>query len=185
MMAVVTAPAAAPPIAPDALDVSDVPNVRRLPMTPARLPAVLAIEQVSHGHPWTRGNFLDALHTGWHAQCLLAGDQLLGYFVAMSGVDEAHLLNLTVAPAYRGQGWARVMLEALALWARATGAQALWLEVRLSNTRALWIYEQYGFRRVSVRKGYYPAADVGAGANSVSNSASSAREDAVVMSCQL
>ena len=44
----------------------------------------------------------------------MAGDHLLGYFVAMLGVDEAHLLNITVAPAYQRQGWARVLLDALA-----------------------------------------------------------------------
>lgn len=174
MNAVNARPAAPNP--PDAPDATLAPRVRLLPMTLAQLPAVLAIEQASHGHPWTHGDFLDALRTGWHAQCLLGGDQLLGYFVAMPGVDEAHLLNITVSPAYRGQGWARVMLDALTLWARAARADWLWLEVRMSNTRALRIYEQTGFRRVSVRKDYYPAADA---------RASGAREDAVVMSLKL
>ena len=49
---------------------------------------------------------------------MAANDDLLGYFVAMKGVDEVHLLNITVAPDYQGQGWGRVMLDALALWAR-------------------------------------------------------------------
>ena len=53
----------------------------------------------------------------------------------MKGVDEVHLLNITVAPDYQGQGWGRVMLDALALWARGQGAQWLWLEVRTSNAR--------------------------------------------------
>jgi ribosomal-protein-alanine N-acetyltransferase len=141
-------------------------------MTPAQLPAVLAVEQVSHGHPWTHGNFLDSLRTAWHAQCLVAGGELLGYFVAMPGVNEAHLLNLTVAPAYRGQGWARVMLDALALWARSRSAAALWLEVRSGNTRALQLYEHYGFTRSGLRKNYYPAEH-------------GAREDAVLMNLML
>jgi ribosomal-protein-alanine N-acetyltransferase len=145
-------------------------------MTTAQLPAVLVIEQASHGHPWTHGNFLDTLRSRWHAQCLMAGDELLGYFVAMPGVGEAHLLNLTVAPAYRRQGWARVMLAALALWARANGAASLWLEVRSSNARALQIYEQCGYTRIALRKSYYPAP---------SCKSDGAREDAVVMSLKL
>jgi ribosomal-protein-alanine N-acetyltransferase len=148
------------------------PVVRLQPMTSAHLPAVLAVEQVSHGHPWTHGNFLDSLRTAWHAQCLLADGELLGYFVAMPGVNEAHLLNLTVAPAYRRQGWARVMLDALALWGRGLDAAALWLEVRSGNTRALHIYERYGFMRSGLRKGYYPTQH-------------GAREDAVLMSLKL
>ena len=97
---------------------------------------------------------------------------MLGYFVAMKGVDEVHLLNITVAPAHQGQGWGRVMLEALALWAKGQGAQWLWLEVRLSNVRALRIYEHHGYRRVGERKGYYPSRH-------------GHREDAVVMSLKL
>jgi ribosomal-protein-alanine N-acetyltransferase len=142
------------------------------PMTEARLEQVVAIERAAYGHPWTRGNFADSLRSGYHAQLLCAGEQLLGYFVAMKGVDEVHLLNITVAPLYQGQGWGRIMLDALALWARAEGAQWLWLEVRTSNARAQQVYQRYGYRRVGERKNYYPAAE-------------GAREDAIVMSYKL
>lgn len=142
------------------------------PMTEARLDEVLAIERSAYGHPWTRGNFTDSLRSGYQAQLLCAGDTLLGYFVAMKGVDEVHLLNITVAPAYQGQGWGRVMLDALALWSRSQGAQWLWLEVRVGNVRAQRVYEHYGYRRVGDRKNYYPAHD-------------GRREDAIVMSYKL
>ncbi len=142
------------------------------PMTEGKLDAVLAVEQVAYGHPWTRGNFADSIRSGYEAQTLVAGDTLIGYFVAMKGVDEVHLLNITVTPPHQGEGWGRVMLEALAIWARGQGAQWLWLEVRASNTRAEQIYQRHGFRRVGERRGYYPA-DGGL------------REDAVVMSLKL
>ncbi|WP_404300806.1 ribosomal protein S18-alanine N-acetyltransferase [Alicycliphilus denitrificans] len=141
-------------------------------LTPARLDALMAIEQAVYSHPWTRGNFIDALAAGNQAQLLVAGGQILGYFVAMPGVQEAHLLNITVAPAYQRQGWAHVMLDALALWARGQGAQWLWLEVRASNTRAQQVYEAHGYQRVGLRKRYYPAEG-------------GEREDAVVMSLPL
>lgn len=141
-------------------------------LTLARLDAVLDVEQLAYSHPWTRGNFTDALASGYQSQLLMAGDQLLGYFVAMLGVDEVHLLNITVTPEFQRQGWARVLLDALALWSRGRGAQWLWLEVRMSNLRAQHIYEVHGFRRVGERKRYYPA-DQGQ------------REDAVVMSLAL
>ena len=143
-------------------------EVRFESLTPARLTALLAVEDSAYTHPWTRGNFIDAMVAGYQAQLLMAGDQLLGYFVAMRGVDEVHLLNITVAPAFQHQGWARVMLDALALWARGQGAQWLWLEVRASNERARRIYAAHGYRHVGERKRYYPAAD-------------GQREDAVVM----
>lgn len=175
------------------------PREARLePITVERIAAVCAIERSAYTHPWTPANFGDSLAAGYHCQCLVApappssepvaerrpralwgrpaaqsgSETLIGYFVAMKGVDEVHLLNITVAPAFQGQGWAPLMLEALSGWSRGQNAQWLWLEVRASNLRALAIYERQGFRRVGMRKGYYPAEG-------------NAREDAVVMSLRL
>jgi ribosomal-protein-alanine N-acetyltransferase len=103
---------------------------------------------------------------------LMGGDTLIGYFVAMEGVDEVHLLNITVAPKFQGQGFGVLMLDALSVWARSRQALWLWLEVRVSNARAMQVYERYGYRRVGERKNYYPA-DHGQ------------REHAVVMSLKL
>ena len=143
-----------------------------VPLSADWLPSVMRVENSAYSHPWTEVNFHDALRSGYQAQLLVAGGQLLGYFVAMRGVDEVHLLNITVAPAHQKQGWARVLLDALALWARGRGAQWLWLEVRVSNERALHVYQAHGFRRVGERKRYYPAP-------------AGQREDAVVMSLPL
>ncbi len=154
-----------------ALPVS-VAEARFEPMTAERLPAVAALEQRCYTHPWTLRNFQDALASGYQAQVLLADETMLGYFIAMKGVDEVHLLNITVAPDYQRQGWARVMLDALALWSRGQQAQWLWLEVRVSNLRAFQVYAAHGFRRVGLRKAYYPDTTF-------------KREDAIVMSLQL
>ena len=113
-------------------------------LTEARVGSVVAIEQQAYLHPWTRGNFLDSIRSGYQAQLLVADALVLGYFVAMKGVDEVHLLNLTVAPDAQGQGWGRVMLDALALWSRSQGAEWLWLEVRISNVRPQQIDERHG-----------------------------------------
>jgi len=141
-------------------------------LTAERLEAVLAVEQRAYAHPWNRSHFLDALQAGYQAQMLVADDALLGYFVAMEGFEEVHLLNITVAPEYRGQGWSRVMLDALTLWARGRTAQWLWLEVRVGNERAMRVYEAHGYRRVGYRRDYYPSIH-------------GQREDAVVMSLKL
>ena len=90
------------------------------PLQAQDLEAVIAIEQTAYSHPWSRGNFSDALASGYWMQGLWLNDEendeLLGYVVAMEGVEEAHLLNITVAPGRQGQGWAPMMLDALALW---------------------------------------------------------------------
>ena len=142
------------------------------PMTEADLDAVMAVELAAYPHPWQRRNFVDCLASGYQAQLLLAGDSLLGYFVAMKGFEEVHLLNIAVVPAHQQQGWARVMMDALALWARGQGMRWLWLEVRASNSRAIALYQAQGFRQVGRRRQYYPASW-------------GRREDALVMSLRL
>ncbi len=74
------------------------------PLLADSLDRVLHVEQRAYSHPWSRANFIDALHSGYQAQMLTANGQLLGYFVAMKGVDEVHLLNITVAPEFQRQG---------------------------------------------------------------------------------
>lgn len=170
-------------------DMADPQGQRRVafePMAEADLDTVHELEKMAYPHPWSRRHFADSLASGHPAQMLLAqagpgevafppradGRVLLGYLVAMPGVDEVHLLNITVAPTHRRQGWARFMLDALVLWSRGQGAQWLWLEVRASNAPARALYERYGFREVGLRKAYYPAGGL-------------RREDAVVMSLNL
>ena len=158
------------------------------PMTHNALSQVASVEQSAYKYPWTHGNFSDSLNSGYQAQMLIGGSgggqsgethsELLGYFIAMKGVDETHLLNITVAPKHQLQGWGRLMLDALALWSRSEGAQWLWLEVRISNAHAKALYTRYGFREVGVRTGYYPEGGTGL-------LGTPCREDAVVMSLSL
>ena len=148
------------------------PEVHLAPLTEALLDDVLRIEKSAYAHPWTRGNFADSLKSGYQLLALMGGDTLIGYLVAMEGVDEVHLLNITVAPEFQGQGFGVLMLDALSVWARSRQALCLWLEVRESNARAMQVYERFGYRRVGERKHYYPAAR-------------GQREHAVVMSLKL
>ena len=147
---------------------------RLAPMTAAGLDAVMALETGVYPFPWTRGNFIDSLAAGYVAQLLCdgRGGHLLGYFVALAGVDEMHLLNITVAPPHRRQGHARRMMDALIERSRAACAHRIWLEVRVSNEVALAVYQRWGFREQGLRPGYYPAAH-------------GRREDAVVMSLDI
>ena len=136
------------------------------------LDRLMEVENRAYAVPWNYANFTDGLQSGYLVQRLLAEDQLLAYYVAMKGVDEVHLLNLTVAPEYQRQGWAHLCLDNLAAWSHAQGAKCLWLEARASNARATAVYEKFGFRRVGHRKAYYPTG-------------TPMREDATVMSLNL
>lgn len=78
--------------------------------------------------------------------------EVLG-FVAFrrTAPDEGEILNLVVAAARRREGIGQRLLEA----ALAGMGGDVYLEVRASNAAALELYEQFGFRKMSVRPGYY------------------------------
>lgn len=148
-------------------------GIRPRAMTTADLDRVMAVERRAYPHPWTRGNFIDSLAAGYLTELWLdAHGGLLGYWVAMPGCAEMHLLNLTVEPAAQRQGHGRAMLERLCAQARARGDHTLWLEVRAGNAPARALYAAAGFAMVGCRKGYYPGPE-------------GQREDALVMSLPL
>jgi len=139
------------------------------PMQESDLDEVVAVERAVYPHPWTRANFADSLSQGYQAWVLRAQDrELLGYFLIMAIVDEAHLLNVAVSAPWQGQGLGRFLLNQSVALARGLGMESMLLEVRPSNFRALKSYQRYGFNEIGRRKGYYPAAN-------------QTREDAIVM----
>jgi len=147
----------------------DLARLNYEPMRQADLPDVVALEESVYPHPWSMANFIDSLNSNYEAWVLRDqhGD-LLGYFLLMAIVDEAHLLNVAVSAEKQGQGLGRFLLNQAVACARGLGMESVLLEVRPSNTRALEIYERYGFKQIGRRKGYYPAAN-------------QQREDAIVM----
>lgn len=139
-----------------------------VPMSDGDLDEIVAVERDIYPFPWTRGNFVDALLAGYSGWVLRSSiGPIEAYGVVMLALDEAHLLNLSVArdAQRRGVGWRT--LEWLAEAARGHGARTMLLEVRPSNAAAARLYERYGFERIGVRRGYYPAHN--------------GREDAIVM----
>lgn len=139
----------------------------------ADLQEVQAIEDTVYPHPWTSGNFVDSLHTGYDSWVVRdAAGALVGYFLIMFAVDEAHLLNITVRGDLHGCGIGRLLLDRVAAIARERAMTSVLLEVRPSNLRALHVYRRYGFSEIGRRKNYYPAAG-------------NTREDAIVMRMEL
>lgn len=130
---------------------------------------VVAVERDAYPFPWTRGNFLDSLDSGYEAWVLRdSQDRLLAYFLLMYVVEEVHLLNITVRPDVQGQGLGSKLLDKVMALARDATMPAVLLEVRPSNQHALSVYRHLGFEQIGMRKNYYPAAGA-------------AREDAIVM----
>jgi len=147
------------------------PNYQLRPMQMDDLDAVMAIEPTIYSHPWTRGNFSDSLNSGYSAWVLELNLKMIGYALLMMVLDEAHLLNLSIAKDQQKQGLGRYLLEHMLQIAKNHRAANMFLEVRPSNISAIALYENMGFCEMAVRRGYYPAHN--------------GREDAVLMGLAL
>ncbi len=147
------------------------PNLSLRPMQMDDLDTIMQIEPTIYSHPWTRGNFSDSLNSGYSAWVLESDSEIIGYALMMLVLDEAHLLNLSVAKPYQKQGLGRYLLEHMIDKARQYKAANMFLEVRPSNISAIALYENMGFCEMAVRRGYYPAHN--------------GREDAVLMGLAL
>jgi [ribosomal protein S18]-alanine N-acetyltransferase len=116
---------------------------------------VAAIEAESHVMPWSLDSLqssADARHT---SLALLIDNQVAGYIILMHNVDDWELLNVTVAAELHGLGLGRQLLNIGIAAARSANKDAVFLEVRPSNTAALALYQGSGFVQVSLRKDYY------------------------------
>lgn len=147
------------------------PEPRIRPLAERDLDPVVAIEREIYEFPWTLGNFRDSLAAGYSCWAYHGADGLVGYAVMMIGAGEAHLLNLSIAPACQRRGNGRQLLEHLMGVARSYGASVLLLEVRPSNAAGRALYAAYGFEQVGIRREYYPARG--------------GREDALLLTFQL
>ena len=155
------------------------------PMQLSDVAEVAAIERSIYSAPWTEGNFIDSLNAGYcawtlrnaaadrpaHRATARSSSPILGYFVLMAAVDEAHLLNVSVAAPAQRRGLGLFLLRRAVELALDHKASSVILEVRPSNLRALAIYHRFGFREQGRRRRYYP----------VSAHDPQTREDAIVM----
>ncbi|SDK59043.1 [SSU ribosomal protein S18P]-alanine acetyltransferase [Methylophilus rhizosphaerae] len=141
------------------------------PMSYDDLAAICRIEPTIYSHPWTLGNFRDSLDAGHSAWVMEIAGEIAGYALVMMVLDEAHLLNISVARVLQGQGLGRALLAQMIDISRYHRAANMFLEVRVSNITAIALYESVGFCEMGIRRNYYPTKQ--------------GREDAVLMGLAL
>lgn len=126
------------------------------PMTDQDLPQVLLIEQQSFPVPFSEKLFRMEIQLEI-AQILVVkeGEQVLGYIDYWFVIPEIHLVNIAVDPVKRRKGIGALMMRHMIGDARKNHVEEIILDVRVSNEKALALYKGLGFRKLSVRKGYY------------------------------
>ncbi len=132
-------------------------EVHLVPLRRRHLRSVLRIESRVYPRPWTLALFLSELNlrSSRHYVAARIGGHLVGYAGLMLSLDEAHVTNIAVDPAWQRHKVGTRLLANLARVARARGAHHLTLEVRVSNVGAQAMYRKFGFETEGVRKNYY------------------------------
>lgn len=122
----------------------------------ADVEAVAAIETQSFSNPWRAEDFR-ALLGRWGALFLVVeeGGEVVGYAVAWWVLEEGELANIAVREQNRGKGVGAALLDRVLEELLARGVRKVFLEVRISNERAIGLYRSRGFTRLGVRRGYY------------------------------
>jgi ribosomal-protein-alanine N-acetyltransferase len=127
------------------------------PMTVADIPQVHLVERRSFPNPWSKNIFLSELTRNDAAIYIVAvvDERIVGYAGMWIILDEGHITNIAVEPAYRRRGIGRGLLGELTRYALGRGVVAMTLEVRVSNTGAQALYTELGFEPRGIRREYY------------------------------
>ena len=119
------------------------------------LDKISKIEKETNEYPWSSNNFQSSMEAGNSSIVLKNKKNILGYaFFSVIGTD-SHLLNITVSKNYQGRGYGKKILEKVLYQSKVLGATIVFLEVRVSNYRAIDFYEKFGFKRDAIRYNYY------------------------------
>lgn len=127
------------------------------PMHNDDLAAVLKVERSAYEFPWTEDILRDCMRVGYYCVVCEIKSEIVGHGIMSFGVGECHLLNICIHPDQQSNGFGTYLVNYLldlAIWKKV---RVVFLEVRVSNSRAQKLYTRMGFNEIGVRKNYYPA----------------------------
>lgn len=127
-------------------------NVSIIDSSPS--PALYQVELLAHDFPWSQAIFMQSSGDGYRWRELLYQGKTCGFTICQQVVDELTLHNIAVAPEHQGHGLGSQLLDDVLRYARHHNL-TVFLEVRVSNKKALQLYEQSGFVIVGRRVSYY------------------------------
>ncbi len=119
--------------------------------------AICEIENRAFSHPWSKEDFEVELQSNPYAlYYVLEIDQSIVAYIGIWLIyEKAQITTLAVKPEFLGKKYSKVLMNYVVDICAKNGVEVLSLEVRLSNYKAISLYESVGFVKKGLRKDYY------------------------------
>lgn len=127
-------------------------------MTKDDIENVVKIEEQAYGkHHWAKASFYDEMSNNLakYYTAKTSDGELVGYAGTWHIIDEGHITTIAVKNEYLRNHIGEKLIQQIIEDCYQNGVKYLTLEVRVSNTPAIKLYEKYGFQSLGTRKGYY------------------------------
>ena len=134
------------------------------------LDAIHEIDLKTNPSPWSLENLRSSLEVGHQGLVSIKDDKVIGFAMFSVVHPECHILNIAIDKRYQGVGEGSLLLKYVLKQSKAMKVKIIFLEVRVSNKRAINFYESFGFIKDAIREKYYPG---------------NPREDALLMSISI
>lgn len=119
------------------------------------IPEVAEIEARVFSMPWSEQGFADALKQDTIFVTAKQEGQVVGYCGMYCSFEEGEITNVAVLPEAQNHGIGKKIISGLLKASREKNISRIVLEVRASNTPAIRLYEEFGFQKAGIRKGFY------------------------------
>jgi ribosomal-protein-alanine N-acetyltransferase len=105
--------------------------------------------------PWKYETFLSSFEVG-HKGLICKKDNLMIGFIMFSPISpEAHILSISVRNKMQSKGIGTLLLKSMLDQCKVMNYKKIFLEVRVSNEKAINFYEKFGFSKDAIRNDYY------------------------------
>lgn len=127
------------------------------PMEKDDLERIVELEKELFTTSWSYDDLIYELEKNPFARYDVLCNQklIIGYIGLWFLGDQSQITTIGIAKEYQGYGYSRLLMEHAIALTRDLKYCNMNLEVRVSNNKAISLYESYGFKKEAIRKNYY------------------------------
>ena len=128
------------------------------PMHADHLGDLADMESAAFSRPWCYDSLAEELQNPlavFYVAEDVEAESAVGYVGMHHILDEGYITNLVVHPGRRREGIASALIKEIIEYAEHHDLKRVTLEVRVSNARAIALYEKFGFEKDGVRPDFY------------------------------